>query len=110
MGYQLLGIGPAGRWGDGAGWGVVLWADPHLTDELTFSGSACVWGPNRGVVGGEPAPGTTPGCFGAYSEYVRGPRARLGRRPQAPGEVRSKRTVVMCGRKLLSAISPETRC
>lgn len=66
MGYQLVGFRPlweVGRWGGGV---VVLWAGPHLTDELTFSGSACVWGPNRGVVGGEPAPGTTPGCFGAW--------------------------------------------
>lgn len=63
MGYQLLGFRPGWavrRW-------VVLWAGACLADELTFGGSTCVWGPNRRVVEGAPAPGMTPGCFGACS-------------------------------------------
>lgn len=52
------------------GRGGPLGPGPCLADELTFGSSACVSGPNGGVMGGEPAPGKTPGCFGTCSEYV----------------------------------------
>lgn len=52
------------------GRGGALGSGPRSTYELTFNGSACVSGPNRGVVGGGPAPGTVLGCMGTGSKGV----------------------------------------